>query len=118
MKFILLGFLVFLSACASVVTQKPSLSGKWLLTTNSGDIHIINIRQLSPKVILVDAEKTFLSGRYQIDNRKISLIEANQPRISNIEFTLAENGKYYITKVPSAARMGVQLKGGSLTRIE
>lgn len=105
-----------IALCACVANQDKSLDGAWLLKTNSGESYSVNITQLSPETIIIDAEEILLSGRYQVDGKFIYLLEANQPRISSVEFTLAEDGKYYVTKSPSAARIGIQLKGSSITR--
>jgi hypothetical protein len=113
---ITLFYLIVLVGCANVPT--PTMSGNWLLQLNSGDQFLVSINEVSPSNIFINADNIQLSGHYSLTNNYLTLIKANQPRISNIKFVGKYDGSWVMVDSPSATRTGYQLSGSSLTRIQ
>lgn len=111
----LLFVLTALVGCAHTPTS--TMSGDWLLQLNNGEEFPVSINQVDLSNIFINADKVQLSGRYSLTNNNLIMLEANQPRISGVEFIGKNDGSWVVLKAPSAARVGYQLAGGSLTKI-
>ena len=68
-------------------------------------------------IVVINADKVQISGRYSLINNNLIMLEANQPRVSGVEFIGKNDGSWVVLKAPSAARIGYQLGGSSLTKI-
>jgi len=93
------------------------MSGDWLLQLNNGEEFPVSINQVDPSNIFISADELQLSGRYSLINNNLIMLEANQPRVSGVEFIGKNDGSWVVLKAPSAARIGHQLGGSSLTKI-
>jgi hypothetical protein len=94
------------------------MSGDWLLQLNSGEEFPISINQVDLSNIFINADKLQISGRYVLSNNHLTLIKANQPRISGVEFIRKDDESWVMLKAPPTARIGYQLGGSSLTKIK
>lgn len=104
-------FVFLLASCSSMT----SLQGQWVLaigqTTYPVQISHLNTEELMLTSTLVD-----ISGRYQVRDKKLTMLKANQPRISGIEFELNTSNNWVITNAPPAARLTTPLFGAILAR--
>ncbi len=103
--------------CVHVPTSTTTMSGEWLLQLNSGEEFPVSINQVDRSNIFINADKVQISGRYSLTNNNLTLLKANQPRISGVEFIGKNDGSWVMVEAPSAARIGYQLGGSSLTKV-
>jgi hypothetical protein len=94
------------------------MSGDWLLQLNNGEEFPVSINQVDGSNIFINADKVQISGRYSLNSNYLTLLKANQPRITGVEFIGKNDGSWVMVKAPSAARIGYQLGGSSLTKME
>jgi hypothetical protein len=114
----LIFLLTTLIGCAHVPTSTPTMSGDWLLQLNSGEEFPVSINQVDPSNIFINADEVQISGRYGLTSNNLTLLDANQSRISEVEFIGKNDGSWVMVKAPLAARIGYQLGGSSLTKME
>jgi len=105
------------AGCAHVQTSPTNLSGDWTLQLNSGEAIPVSIRQVDLSNIFINADQVQISGRYSLIGNNLTLLKANQPRISGVEFIGKDDGSWVMVEAPSAARIGYQLGGSFLTKI-
>ena len=108
---------IFIAVCTGCANQSsPSMTGNWVLTTNTGQRFDIAITQINKNQLNISAEKIHISGLYQLLDQSIVLVKANQPRITSVEFSLGMDGRWMLISAPPAPRLGLQLSGSTLTR--
>lgn len=110
--------LIFLLTTLIGCANAPNMSGDWLLQLNSGEEFPVSINQVDSSNVFINADEVQISGRYSLTKNNLTLLEANQSRISEVEFVCKNDGSWVMVKAPLAPRIGYQLGGSSLTKME
>ncbi|MBU2224628.1 MAG: hypothetical protein KKB00_11365 [Gammaproteobacteria bacterium] len=76
----------------------------------------VQISHLNAEELMLTSPLAEISGRYRIQDKKLTMLKANQPRISGIEFELNTSNNWVITNAPPAARLTTPLFGATLAR--
>jgi hypothetical protein len=104
-------FALLLVSCSSI----PSLQGNWVLAVGQ-TTYPVQISHLNDDELMLTSSLAEISGRYRVLKKKLTMVKANQPRISGIEFELNTSNNWVITNSPPAARLTIPLFGATLAR--
>ncbi len=104
-------FVLLLASCSST----PLLEGHWILSVGQAT-YPVQISHLNDDELMLTSSLAEISGRYRVLKKKLSMVKANQPRISGIEFELNTSNNWVITNSPPAARLTTPLFGATLAR--
>ena len=109
---------LFVSALTFLIascTSTAPLQGTWTLTVGQST-YPVQISHLDDDEFMLTSSLTEISGRYSIRNKKMTMVKANEPRISGIEFELNTQNSWIITNSPPSARLTTPIFGGTLAR--
>ncbi len=105
------GIVFLLASCTSTVP----LQGQWVLTVGQST-YPVQISHLDADELMLTSSLSEISGRYSVRGKKMSLVKANHPRISGIEFELNTESHWVITNSPPAARLTTPIFGAILAK--
>ncbi|MCS6239870.1 hypothetical protein [Shewanella baltica] len=104
---------LLLVSCTSI----SPLQGHWVLYVGK-TTYPVEITHLDANEFMLFSELKEISGRYQVNEKKMILLKANQPRISGVEFELNTSNNWVITNSPPAARLSMPIFGATLVKTQ
>lgn len=96
-------------------TSTAPLQGGWILTVGQST-YPVQISHLGDDEVMLTSSLAEISGRYSVRNKKMTMVKANQPRISGIEFELNTENNWVITNSPPSARLTTPVFGATLAK--
>jgi len=102
---------LLLVSCAST---SPS-PGQWVLTVGNVE-YPVQISHLDSDELMLTSSLSEIGGRYSVQDKKMTMLKANQPRISGVQFELNTSNIWVVTKAPPAARLTNPIFGATMVR--
>ncbi len=65
---------------------------------------------------MLSSDLAEISGRYEVHDKKMILVKANQPRISGVVFELNSSNQWTVTNSPPSARLPIPIFGATLVK--
>jgi hypothetical protein len=111
------GFSVLLVSMLLVAcTALNTFAGKWDLTTPRGTVLSVSITQLQENEFYLDAGTHAVSGIYTYDQKLLTMIKPDNPRLKELVWRLDEDGSFVLIREPSVELSGERLISSRLTR--
>lgn len=102
---------LLLVSCSSTAP----LQGQWILTAGAS-YYSVQISHIDTDELMLTSDLAEISGRYSVQDKKMTMVKASQPRISGIEFELNTENNWVITKSPPAVRLTTPIFGATLAK--
>jgi len=76
----------------------------------------VQISHLDSDELMLTSSLSEIGGRYSVQDKKMTMLKANQPRISGVQFELNTSNIWVVTKAPPAARLTNPIFGATMVR--
>lgn len=96
-------------------SSKSPLQGQWLLYVGK-TTYAVDISHLNHNELMLSSDLAEISGRYEVHDKKMILVKANQPRISGVVFELNSSNQWTVTNSPPSVRLPIPIFGATLVK--
>jgi hypothetical protein len=91
------------------------MKGEWTLSVGQ-NTYPVEISYLNNNDLMLTSTLEDISGRYIIQDNKMTMLNAIQPRISGVIFELSTANHWIITKSPTTSRLTNPILGATLVK--